>query len=210
MGDAGLREILNMWLDAGAGLGNHTYSHLPLNSTPVEAYEADIVKGEPLLRELLARRGKQLRYFRYPMLQSGSTPEVKKAVATFLSERGYSNAPVTFDDSDYMFAAVYGAALERGDAEMAARAKREYIPYLESVVTFFERRGVEVVGHEFPQILLLHASQLNAEKMPEILAMLRRRGYAFVSLDFALADPRIACLKTTPAPEVSPQFIDGR
>jgi hypothetical protein len=44
------------------------------------------------------------------------------------------------------------------------------------------------VGHEFPQILLIHASQLNADLMPDLLAMFRRRGYEFVSLDRALAD----------------------
>jgi hypothetical protein len=60
---------------------------------------------------------------------------------------------------------------------------------MESVVSFFELRSVDVVGREFPQILLIHASQLNADLMPELLAMFRRRGYAFVSLSHALADP---------------------
>lgn len=65
---------------------------------------------------------------------------------------------------------------------------RKFVPYLESVIAFFEQRSVEVVGHEFPQKLLLHANQLNAEMMPDILAMLRRRGYTFVTLDHALKD----------------------
>ena len=59
---------------------------------------------------------------------------------------------------------------------------------MESVVAFFEARSIEVVGREFPQVLLLHANQLNADLMPDLLAMFRRRGYAFVSLDRALAD----------------------
>jgi hypothetical protein len=45
-----------------------------------------------------------------------------------------------------------------------------------------------VAGREFPQVLLLHANQLNADLMPELLQMFRRRGYTFVSLDTALAD----------------------
>ena len=48
---------------------------------------------------------------------------------------------------------------------------------------------MEVVGREFPQILLIHANQLNADLMPDLLAMFRRRGYTFVSLEQALADP---------------------
>ena len=38
---------------------------------------------------------------------------------------------------------------------------------MESVVAFFEQRAVEVVGREFPQILLIHANQLNADQMPQ-------------------------------------------
>jgi len=68
------------------------------------------------------------------------------------------------------------------------RATLGFVSYLESVVAFFEKRSVEVVGREFPQILLLHASDMNAELMPDILAMFRRRGYSFVTLDHALED----------------------
>jgi hypothetical protein len=59
---------------------------------------------------------------------------------------------------------------------------------MESVVEFFEKRSIDVVGREFPQILLLHDNQLNSDLMPELLDMFRRRGYRFVSLDEALAD----------------------
>jgi hypothetical protein len=59
---------------------------------------------------------------------------------------------------------------------------------MESVIEFFEKRSVDVVGHEFPQILLLHANHLNAEMMPQLLAMLKARGYEFVSLEHALRD----------------------
>jgi hypothetical protein len=59
---------------------------------------------------------------------------------------------------------------------------------MESVVAFFEQRSVEVVGREFPQVLLIHASEMNADLMPELLAMFRRRGYTFVTLEEAMKD----------------------
>jgi peptidoglycan-N-acetylglucosamine deacetylase len=37
-------------------------------------------------------------------------------------------------------------------------------------------------------VLLIHASQLNADLMPDLLAMFRRRGYTFVALEEALRD----------------------
>ena len=182
-GPDGLREILNLWLDAGADLGNHSYSHLSINSVPLDEYTSDIVKGEPLLRSVLEARHKKLEFYRHPFLYTGPTPEIKQAMQKFLDQHGYRVAPVTFDDADYEFAALYTKP------QFKARVQEEYVPYMESVVAFFEQRSIEVVGREFPQILLIHASQLNADQMPALLAMFRRRGYTFVSLKDALADP---------------------
>ena len=63
---------------------------------------------------------------------------------------------------------------------------------MDSILAFFEARSIEVTGHEIRQILLIHASQLNADAMPDLLAMMRRRGYTFVSLQRALEDPAYA------------------
>jgi peptidoglycan-N-acetylglucosamine deacetylase len=180
---AELREILNLWLDAGAELGNHSYSHVDLNQVSLKAYTADIVRGEPAIRAALAARGKKLKFYRHPYLHTGKTAEVKKRLQAFLDQRGYRVAPVTLDDGDYEFAALYS------NPEFQERVRHEYIPYMESVVAFFELRSVEVTGHEISQILLIHASQLNADLMPELLDMFRRRGYTFVTLGQALKDP---------------------
>jgi peptidoglycan/xylan/chitin deacetylase (PgdA/CDA1 family) len=181
-GPEGLRQILDLWLDSGADLGNHSYSHLNINNVPIEQYTADIVKGEPILREALAARGKKLVFYRHPFLFTGPTAEIKGGIQKFLDDRGYRVAPVTLDDADYEYAALYTKP------EYRERVRREYVPYMESVVSFFEQRSVEVIGREIPQILLIHASQLNADLMPDLLAMFRRRGYVFISLDRALAD----------------------
>ena len=179
----GLRELLDLWLDAGADLGNHSYSHPDLNELALDAYTADIVRGEEAIRAALKPRGKKLEFYRHPYLHTGPTAEIKKGLQGFLDQHGYRVAPVTLDDADYMFAAVYM------NPALRERARREYVPYMESVVEFFERRSVEVVGYELPQILLIHANQLNADLMPELLDMFRRRGYHFVSLSRALEDP---------------------
>jgi peptidoglycan/xylan/chitin deacetylase (PgdA/CDA1 family) len=182
-GSDGMRQILDLWLDAGADLGNHSYSHLNINNVPLEQYTADIVKGEPILRAALAARGKKLEFYRHPFLFTGPTPEIKKQMQEFLDKHGYRVAPVTFDDDDYEFAALYTKPKFRD------RVRKEYVPYMESVVAAFERGSISLLGREFPQILLIHASQMNADLMPDLLAMFRRRGYTFVSLDHALADP---------------------
>lgn len=178
-----LRRVLNLWLDSGADLANHTWSHADLNKVSVADYEQAILKADAFLRPVIEARGRKLEYFRYPMLHTGPKAEIKAAIADFLAAHHYRNAPVTFDDSDYMFAAAYNKA------GLHDRVTKEYLPYLESVVAFFESRSKEVTGHELRQILLLHANELNSRRMPDILAMFRRRGYRFVSLSEALEDP---------------------
>jgi len=61
-------QMLRDWLDAGFELGNHTRWHSDLHAVGVDAYEADILAGEQLLRPLLAARGSSPRWFRHPYL----------------------------------------------------------------------------------------------------------------------------------------------
>ena len=186
LGAEGLRQVLDIWLDAGAELGNHSYSHLDINNVPLGTVTADILKGEPLTRAALASRGGKLEFFRHPFLHTGPTPHSKEGLQSFLDQHGYRVAPVTIDDADYEFAALYT------QPEFRDRVANEYVPYMESVVAFFEQRAVEVAGHEIPQILLIHASQMNADLMPDLLAMFKRRGYTFITLRQALMDPAYA------------------
>jgi peptidoglycan/xylan/chitin deacetylase (PgdA/CDA1 family) len=181
-GPEGVREVLELWLDAGAELGNHSYSHLNINRVPLVEYTADVTRGEPLVRAALAARGRTLRYFRHPFLFTGPTAEIKAGLQAFLDAAGYVVAPVTLDNADYMFASLYTRP------EYREQVRAAYVPYMEAVVAAFEAASVALAGREFPQVLLLHANELNADLMPELLAMLRRRGYDFIALEEALAD----------------------
>jgi peptidoglycan/xylan/chitin deacetylase (PgdA/CDA1 family) len=183
---AEVQSILRLWAKAGADLGNHTCSHLDLNDTSATAFEENIVKGEVITSSTLGHRPV---YFRYPFLHAGKDAGTKGSIQDFLQTRGYRNAPVTLDNSDYMFAALYAKDLAAGDTTKAKLLIPVYLAYMESIFDFFEKRSIEVTGHEIKQILLIHASQLNADTMPDLLAMMRRRNYTFISLERALQDP---------------------
>jgi peptidoglycan/xylan/chitin deacetylase (PgdA/CDA1 family) len=142
-GPEGLRQILDIWLDSGAELGNHSRSHLNINKVPIEQYTADILAGEPVLRAALSARGKKLEFYRHPFLYTGPTPEIKAQMQQFLDAHGYRVAPVTLDNGDYEYAALYNRP------EYQERVRREYVPYMESIASFFEQRAREVVGREF-------------------------------------------------------------
>jgi peptidoglycan/xylan/chitin deacetylase (PgdA/CDA1 family) len=182
-------NLLRAWLDAGEELGNHTFSHINLQRVPLADYEQDVVRGEPVTRRLMQERGMKVRYFRHPFLFTGTTPEYKEGLAKFLAARGYTVAPVTLDNGDYMFADVYFKAKKRGDTETAKRVADAYVPYMETIFDFFERLSAETFGREVRQVLLLHANEINADRFDELAAMMKRRGYTFVTLGEALKDP---------------------
>lgn len=185
-----LPALLDVWLDAGLDLGNHTASHINIHRNTVEAYLADVDAGAPVSRAALAERGRELRFFRHPYLFTGETPEKKAAIAAGLAERGYVVAPVTIDNNDWMFAAVYRDAEAAGDEALKTRIGEAYVAHMVAVLDHWEPYSAELTGGREPaQVLLLHAHTLNRDWYPQIHALYLSRGYRFVSLEEALADP---------------------
>jgi peptidoglycan/xylan/chitin deacetylase (PgdA/CDA1 family) len=184
--------LLRAWRDEGAELGNHTFSHPSLHTTPLPAFEEDVVRGETVTRMLLKEKGGTLRWFRHPFLQTGPTAKTKKAFENYLSARGYTVAPVTVDTNDWMYNAAYADALRRDDAAASSRVRAAYVASFPTILDFFEDLTLRVFGRPIRHVLLIHANRLNAETLPEWTAVLRTRGYAFVSLARALEDPAYA------------------
>lgn len=181
-------RVLKLWTDAGFELGNHTYSHPYFFKKTLAEFEENVIKGEPVTRQLVTEQGMKLRYFRHPFLSTGPDAATRAAFEKFLTERGYRVAPVTIDNSDWLFAGVYADAQKRGDTETMRRVADAYVPYLERVFEFHEKLSRDVVGYELRQILLLHANSLNADHFGKVVEMMKRRGYQFISLEEALQD----------------------
>jgi peptidoglycan/xylan/chitin deacetylase (PgdA/CDA1 family) len=186
---AGRIGLLRMWLDAGLELGNHTYSHQDLNTMPLDQFQADVLRGGTVTQELLKGKPQSLRYFRHPFLHVGSDLKVRRAFEDFLSRHGYTVVPVTVDNDEFVYAAAYARARRRGDTAAAERIADDYLRYMEQVFAFFEDVSRRVTGREIPQILLLHANTLNADRFDALAEALRDRGYRFVSVAQALEDP---------------------
>lgn len=185
LGAAGLQSILRQWLDRGLTLGNHTHTHPDAHRVPVETYTADIAAAEPALIQAAGRRPV---YFRHPYLRAGLTLDTRRRIESFLLGRGYTVAPVTVGAEDYLFATVYADA-KKNDPALARRVADGYLEFTDATFAHIEQRTREVFGREIPQILLLHANQLNADVMPALFALMKRRGYRIVSLDEAMRDP---------------------
>lgn len=181
-------NLLKRWVDAGLELGNHTFSHVYIDQVPFPAYREEVIRGETMSRMLLGEKGMRLRYFRHTQLRTGPTPEYKKTLDEFLANRGYTVAPVTIDNNEFIFAYIYNRAKARGDKQTMARVADAYVPYMDGVFAFFEKLSRDVLGYEVKQVLLLHANELNADYFDRLAEMMKRRGYEFISLEEALKD----------------------
>jgi peptidoglycan/xylan/chitin deacetylase (PgdA/CDA1 family) len=179
---------LRMWLDYGFELGNHTYSHSSLNRVGLKAWEDDVIQGENVTRLLLADHHMQMRYFRHPYLDTGRDLETRRRAEEFLVDRGYHIAPITLDAWDWMYAPVYDDAKKRGDTKLQDDLVKSYLSYSDSVFAYSEQLSKQIMGYEPKQIILLHGNNLEAEHIGELLEVLRKRGYRFVSLEEALGD----------------------
>jgi peptidoglycan/xylan/chitin deacetylase (PgdA/CDA1 family) len=180
--------LLQQWLNAGFPLGNHTYSHPDINKVPMLSYQEDILKGEHVIGGLMKEHGQTLSWFRHPFTHTGNTEQARETLEGFLQRKGYRIAPFTVETSDYMFALIYRNALEKRDKAAADKIQKAYVDYSERMFTWFERLSQDNLGYELPQILLIHANQLNADALPALTAMLTRRGYSFISLEKAMKD----------------------
>jgi peptidoglycan/xylan/chitin deacetylase (PgdA/CDA1 family) len=187
---AGARtKLVNRWLDAGLALGNHTYSHVSLNKTPVEDYIAEVSRADGELRPLLAARRRPLQWFRHPYLETGLTIEARRTFEDWLAAHGYRVAPVTMENSDYVFALPYDDAVLRGDSAGAARIKRAYLDYTAKVVPWYRTAGLQLLGRRPSFVFLLHATRLNADSLDQLAAILRHNDLHAITLNRAMKDP---------------------
>jgi len=191
---------LDQWLDAGFDLANHSYAHPSANQVPFERFADDVVKGEVVTRAVLERRRKTLGWFRFPYLHAGRDEASHGQILTFLESRGYRVAPVTVDYADYSFAGPFTRELKAGNVEQASRIRQAYVDQVDPGFEHAEKASMEVFAREIAQILLIHCNELNSVAVRDTITRMRQRGYRFITLDEAMADPAYARRDTFTGP----------
>ena len=186
--DSSRVALLSAWLRAGQELGNHTYAHRSAHTTPLPEYLEGIAQGETVTRALARRAGVPFRYFRHPQLHAGRTLAYRRGVERYLASHGYTIAPVTVDNQEWVYARAYLIAQQRGDSALVRRVVEHYLAHLDSAFTYSEGLSRTLFGREIPLVLLLHANGLNGDHLGTVLSRLRARGYRFAPLDQVLRD----------------------
>ena len=181
-------HLLDLWLTSGYELGNHTYSHPSYHRTSFDDFTQDVMKGEMVTRPLAITHGKDLKYFRHPYLQIGKSKGAADSLSSFLESKGYTEAPVTIDPDDYLFAKAYQTALNKQDSVLAREVGQAYLNHMESKIDFYESVSMQLFGRSIAQTLLIHANLLNANYLDEVAELFKKKGYAFVSQQEVLLD----------------------
>ncbi len=186
---AGHYDLLEKWLEGGHILGNHTYSHPDLNEVPHELFIENIDKGHIAIEEILKKYMQKNRYFRYPYLHYGKSPEVKKAVADYLFNQEYWVAHVSIDTDDFAFNLQYEKIHNKSDSAAISRLGNEYFDHIMEQVEKAEKIALDILGRPVRHILLLHANRIHSYFLYDMLSELKSMGYSFISMERAFSDP---------------------
>jgi peptidoglycan/xylan/chitin deacetylase (PgdA/CDA1 family) len=188
-GNADGAEALRLWA-AAEPVGNHTYSHMDLESNTVEAFERDIEENEPAL-ELLGRTD-DWHWLRYPYLHEGDTVEKRRAVRTYLTAHGYRIAQVTLDWEDYMWNTAYARCAAKGDAKSIEWLRSSYLSTASEFLDLGREQAKLIYGHEINYVLLMHLGAFSSTILPDALDLLKKKGLKLVTLEEAESDAAYA------------------
>ena len=183
-------SILRNWTASGNMLGSHTYSHPDLEKMSVSDFEANIRENEPALQHYAGQS--DWHYFRYPYLHEGETLEKRQAVQTYLKEHSYKVAEVSIDFEDYLWNGPYTRCLAQGRTDKVNALHDSYLAAVDEYSDIFRSLAQRLYGGDIPYVLLLHVSAFNAKVLPDLIERLRERGFTFITLPEALANPAYA------------------
>lgn len=181
-------RLLEHWAGQGLELGNHTFSHRDYNNLSFKEFSQDVLKGEIVTKQVLDRHGRTMRYFRHPFLHAGDSKAKSDSLTNFLTDHGYTIAPVTLDNEEYLFALAYKRAGDKNDKALQLRIGQDYLLYMEKKLEYFERQARALFGRDIAHVLLIHANALNADHMDALARMFEKHAYDFVSMEKALED----------------------
>ena len=209
--DPDLQQALHLWLAAGMKIGNHTFSHPSLDDISAEAYIHDIASNEPTLRQYDPHG--DWHWFRYPYLEEGNTLAKREAVRAWLQQHGYRIAQVTLNFQDDDWDDPYGRCLQKHDQAGIDWLKQSYLSNAAEFIRLGREEQVVALGHEVPNVLLLHETDFTTLMLPRLIELLRKQGFRFATLAKVERDPIYSFDPAAPNPgggSVTNQLLDAR
>jgi peptidoglycan-N-acetylglucosamine deacetylase len=180
-------DLVRNWGLSGHGVANHTYSHLDLGSDKINLplYIADVERNESLLSGVPGWTPR----FRFPYLKEGNTVAKRDGMRAWLAQHGYASGAVSIDASDWYYDQRYESWLAAHPNADRARFRQAYLDHLWNRAEYYDSLSIRLLGRSADHILLLHTRHINADFLPDIIAMFRAKGWAIIPPARAYADP---------------------
>jgi peptidoglycan-N-acetylglucosamine deacetylase len=179
--------MLKDWRDAGFQIGNHTWSHMNLNTSSLADWKADLEKNEPLLEQYSA--DSDWHWLRFPFLAEGDTLQKRADARKYLAVHGYKIASVTMSFGDYMWNEPYARCIAKNDSAAIAQLESSYLEAASTDADFRRAMSKALYGHDIPYVLLMHVGAFDARMLPRLLKLYRDKGFTFISIQDAENDP---------------------
>ena len=192
-------HIIEAWLAAGNPVGNHTWSHPEFDKLTVAQYEANILRNEPLLREVSPHS--DWHWFRFPYLEEGNTVAKREQLRAWLTQHGYRIAEVSMDFQDYNWNEPYARCAAKQDAAAIKALHDSYLSAADESIRVYRQIAQMLYHRDVPYVLLLHVGAFDARMLPELITLFRTHGFSFVTLPQAMADPVYSFDPKVPSPD---------
>jgi peptidoglycan/xylan/chitin deacetylase (PgdA/CDA1 family) len=193
---AGL-ALARAWGEAGHAIGNHTVTHLDLNSAKVSLaqYQQEVLACDAIIRALPGYQ----QWFRYTFLREGNTPDKRDGMRSFLREQGYRNAYVSLDTSDWRFDERLQEMLTADPKADLAPINALYLSHLRQRALAYRALSQQLQGRDIAQVMLMHHNLINALWLDDAIAQFRAMGWTIVPPAQAYADPVYQLMPDRPA-----------
>jgi hypothetical protein len=162
-----------------------THPDLNAAATTLAGYQAEILACDAVIRALPGYRA----WFRFTFLREGNTPEKRDGMRTFLAEKGYRNAYVSLDTSDWRLDQRLREILAKDPKADLDPLRKVYLSHLRQRAEVYRALALRLFGRDVPQVLLLHHNLLNALFLADALELFKGMGWKVIAPEEAFADP---------------------
>jgi len=187
--------LVRRWGAAGHAVGNHTYSHRSFGSPQLglDAFTEDVLRADRLLKETPG----WTRRLRFPYLKEGDSAQKRDAMRRWMADHGYRPAPVSIDTSDWYYNQRFLQWRASHPGADPGRIRQAYLAHLWDRAQYYDGLAKTSLGRSPAHVMLLHTNFINAEFLPDIIALFRSKGWKIVDPQQAFADPLYAMSTTT-------------
>lgn len=171
--------LAQAWSLAGHVIANHTMTHPDLDDPAVTLaqYQQEVLDCDRVISALPGYR----KWFRFPYLREGGTPEKREGMRAFLDEHGYRNARVTLDTADWRLNGELLEALGKDPKADIEPFRQAYLAQVRQRALAYRELARRLHGRDIPHVALLHHNLINALWLDDVIGLFQDMGWTIVT-----------------------------